>query len=422
MHYNEATAQYEIGGVSAVELAETYGTPLFVYDAARIQQQYRTMRQVLAGVDKVKIHYACKALTNISVLRLLQQLGAGLDAVSYQEIRLGLQAGFAPDEIMYTPNSVSIEELEAAIKLGVRINIDNIETLEYMGMQHPDKAFCVRVNPHIMAGGNRKISVGHIDSKFGISIHQMPLVHRLVKTLNMRIEGVHMHTGSDILDVDVFAHAAKLLFDVAREFDDLEYIDFGSGFKVKYKANDIETDMAQFGEMITEAFNDFCTETGKDLTLVFEPGKYLVSEAGYFLAKTNVVKQTTSTVFAGLDTGFNHFIRPMFYGSHHDILNLSNPLGKPKIYTVVGYICETDTFGWNRRISEIKAGDVLAFKNAGAYCFSMASNYNSRYRPAEVLIHQGQAHLIRQRENFEDLIRSQPDPVLEFGQALETAE
>ncbi len=415
MLFNEETAQFEIGGLSAVALAETYGTPLFVYDAARIQQQYQTMRHALRGVSNVKIHYACKALTNISVLRLLQQLGAGLDAVSYQEILLGIKAGFAPQEIMYTPNSVSIEELEAAIELGVRINIDNIETLEYMGLHHAGKAFCVRINPHIMAGGNSNISVGHIDSKFGISIHQMPLVHRLVKTLNMRIEGVHMHTGSDILDVDVFGHAAKLLFDAARAFDDLEYLDFGSGFKVKYKAHDMETDMEQFGQMITEQFTAFCEETGKDLTLVFEPGKYLVSEAGTFLATTNVVKQTTSTVFAGLDTGFNHFIRPMFYGAHHDMVNVSNPLGKPKIYTVVGYICETDTFGWNRRLSEIKAGDIIGFKNAGAYCFSMASNYNSRYRPAEVLVHQGQAHLIRARENLEDLLRNQPDPVLEFG-------
>lgn len=422
MLLNQETEQLEIGGLSATALAETYGTPLFVYDAARIQQQYQTMSKALQGVDKVKIHYACKALTNVSVLRLLQQLGAGLDAVSYQEILLGLQAGFAPQEIMYTPNSVSIEELEAAIEQGVRINIDNIETLEYMGLHHAEKAFCVRVNPHIMAGGNSNISVGHIDSKFGISIHQMPLVHRLVKTLNMKIEGVHMHTGSDILDVEVFAHAATLLFDVAKAFDDLEYIDFGSGFKVKYKEHDIATDMQQFGEMITAQFNAFCEETGKDLTLVFEPGKYLVSEAGYFLAKTNVVKQTTSTVFAGLDTGFNHLVRPMFYGAHHDIVNASNPLGKPKIYTVVGYICETDTFGWNRRINEIKAGDILAFKNAGAYCFSMASNYNSRYRPAEVLIHQGQAHLIRERETLEDLLRNQPDPVLDFGRVLEAVE
>lgn len=407
MLLNDETQQFELGGVNLLEIAETYGTPLFVYDSGKIISQYQKMKQALGQVKKLKINYACKALTNISILKLLKSLGAGLDAVSYQEILLGLEAGFVAEDIIYTPNSVSIEELEAAMKLGVKVNVDNIETLEYMGMNHPDKAFCIRINPHIMAGGNANISVGHIDSKFGISIHQMPLVERLVETLNINVEGVHMHTGSDILDVDVFSHAANLLFNVARKFDTLKYIDFGSGFKVKYRPNDIETDMEQFGEMMTKRFNSFCEETGKDLTLAFEPGKFLVSEAGYFLAKTNVVKQTTSTVFAGIDTGFNHLIRPMLYGAHHEIMNASNPNGKPKIYTVVGYICETDTFGWNRKINEIKEGDILCFRNAGAYCFSMASNYNSRYRPAEVLVHNGAAHLIRKRETFEDLLRGQ---------------
>lgn len=414
MTYNESTQQYEIGGLSATELAETYGTPLFVYDAQIIQRQYQRLKNTLSGVPKHRIHYACKALTNISILRLLRSLGAGLDAVSYQEILLGLEAGFAPEDILYTPNSVSIEELEAALKLGVHVNIDNIETLEYMGVHHPNRAFCLRINPHILAGGNSKISVGHIDSKFGISIHQLPLVKRLVETLNIRIEGVHMHTGSDILDVEVFGQAAELLFEVARQFEGLEYIDFGSGFKVKYKEGDIETDMEQFGEMITERFNAFCAERGEELTLIFEPGKFLVSEAGTFLARTNVVKQTTSTIFAGIDTGFNHLIRPMFYGAHHEMVNLSNPTGKPRIYTVVGYICETDTFGWNRRLNHIRPGDILAFQNAGAYCFSMASNYNSRYRPAEVLVHEGNAHLIRRRETLADLLGTQLDPELDL--------
>jgi diaminopimelate decarboxylase len=415
MLLNDETQQFELGGVNVLEIAETYGSPLFVYDSNKIISQYEKMTKALRQVKKLKINYACKALTNISVLRLLKGLGAGLDAVSYQEILLGLEAGFTAEDIIYTPNSVSIEELEAAMKLGVKVNIDNIETLEYMGLNHPNKAFCIRINPHIMAGGNAKISVGHIDSKFGISIHQMPLVERLVDALNINVEGVHMHTGSDILDVDVFSHAATLLFNVARKFDTLKYIDFGSGFKVKYKPNDIETDMEQFGEMMSERFNTFCEETGKDLTLAFEPGKFLVSEAGYFLAKTNVIKQTTSTVFAGIDTGFNHLVRPMFYDAHHEIMNISNPNGKSKIYTVVGYICETDTFGWNRKINQIKEGDTLCFKNAGAYCFSMTSNYNSRYRPAEVLVHNGEAHLIRQRETFEDLLRNQVVPELDFS-------
>lgn len=412
MEYNASTQNFELSGLSLVDLAKEYGTPLFIYDSATIIRQYKRLTGAIK-VKYLKLNYACKALTNVNILRLMKDLGAGIDAVSYQEILLALHAGFSPKEIIYTPNSVGVEELEAAIKLGVKINIDNIEMLEYMGHHHADTAFCVRVNPHIMAGGNRKISVGHIDSKFGISIHQMPLVERLVSTLNIKIEGVHMHTGSDILDVDVFLHAADILFDVARRFKDLKYIDFGSGFKVKYKPHDFETDIEAFGAEMSKRFNEFCKEVGKDLTLMFEPGKFLVSESGYFLAKTNVVKQTTSTVFAGIDTGFNHLIRPMFYDSYHEIVNVSNPTGKPKIYTVVGYICETDTFGWNRKINQITEGDILCFRNAGAYCFSMASNYNSRYRPAEVLIHEGKAHLIRQRESFEDLIKNQVDAPVE---------
>ncbi|MCP4438255.1 MAG: diaminopimelate decarboxylase [Aureispira sp.] len=415
MQLNSQSNRFEIAGVDALQIVEKYGTPLFVYDSAKIIAQYKRMTDALT-VKQLRINYACKALTNITILKLLKDLGAGLDAVSYQEIKLGLEAGFAAQDIVYTPNSVSIEELEAAMKLGVKINIDNIEMLEYMGINHPKYAFCIRVNPHIMAGGNANISVGHIDSKFGISIHQMPLVERLVDTLKMNIEGVHMHTGSDILDVDVFLYASNILFNVARKFDDLKYIDFGSGFKVKYKPHGIETDIEQFGAEMSKRFNDFCAEMGKDLTLMFEPGKFLVSESGYFFARTNVIKQTTSTVFAGLDTGFNHLIRPMFYGAHHEIMNVSNPTGKPKIYTVVGYICETDTFGWNRKITELKEGDVLCFLNAGAYCFSMASNYNSRYRPAEVLIHEGQDYLIRKRETFEDLIRNQVNPEISFAE------
>lgn len=407
MILNPATEQYEIGGLPIEEIVATYGSPLFVYDSAKIISQYRRMEKALSQVKKLKINYACKALTNVSILKLMKQLGSGLDAVSYQEILLGLEAGFSPQDIVYTPNSVGIEEIEGAMKLGVKINIDNIEMLEYMGHHHPNYPFCIRINPHIMAGGNAKISVGHIDSKFGISIHQMPLVERLIATLNINIEGVHMHTGSDIYNVEVFLQAAEILFNVARKFETVEYIDLGSGFKVPYREGDIETDMEDFGEEMCKRFNEFCEELGRDLTLMFEPGKFLVSQSGYFMVRTNVVKQTISTIFAGVDSGFNHMIRPMFYDAHHEIINSSNPTGKPKIYTVVGYICETDTFGYNRKLNEVREGDTLVFLNAGAYCFSMASNYNSRYRPAEVLVHNGQAHLIRERETFQDLIKGQ---------------
>ena len=216
-----------------------------------------------------------------------------------------------------------------------------------------------------------------------------------------------MHTGSDILDVEVFIRASEIMFETAAQFKELEYIDFGSGFKVAYRGDDVYTDVDDLGKELSSRFNKFCKEYGKDLTLVFEPGKFLVSEAGYFVARVNVIKQTTSTVFAGLDTGLNHFIRPMFYDAYHEIINISKTTGKTRIYTVVGYICETDTFGWNRKITEASEGDYFLFKNAGAYCYAMSSNYNSRFRPAEVLVHEGKDYLIRKREDMEDLLRNQ---------------
>lgn len=411
---NLKNGAYELShGVAPLALCEKYDCPVYVYDTAIMKRQFKRLTSAFK-VKKLKINYACKALTNINVLRFFKQLGAGLDTVSVQEVRLGLKAGFAPDEIIFTPNCVSLEEIELALQLGVKINIDNISILEQFGHAYPEIPICVRINPHIMAGGSSKISVGHIDSKFGISIHQLPHVVRVVEATGLTVEGLHMHTGSDILDADVFLRGAEILFNSAQFFKDLKYVDFGSGFKVPYKEGDIATDIEELGEKLTERFNTFCKNYGRDLTLMFEPGKFLVSEAGYFLAKVNVVKQTTSMVIAGIDSGLNHLIRPMFYNAHHNIVNISNPEAKPRIYTVVGYICETDTFGVNRKISEIREGDVLAFYNAGAYCFSMASNYNSRYRPAEVLVHEGQDYLIRKRESFEDLVRNQVDiPIFE---------
>ena len=407
---------YQIQGVSIPELANKYGLPIYVYDSATIIHQYQRLVNAF-DVPKLKINYACKALSNISILKLFKSLGAGIDTVSPGEIRLCLIAGFDPHEIIFTPSSVSIQEFEEAMSLGVRINIDNLEMLEYFGHHFPDHPVCVRINPHILAGGNTKISVGHIDSKFGISFHQLPFIKRLVDTLNINIEGIHMHTGSDILDVDVFLRATDILFNAAKNFDRLTYIDFGSGFKVKYKAGDNETDIELFGSEMSRKFNAYRKETkNPDLELMFEPGKFLVSESGHFVVKTNVIKHTPSTVFAGVDSGFNHLIRPMFYDSYHEIINVSNPGGKPKIYSVVGYICETDTFAWNRKIEEIRVGDILAFKNTGAYSFMMASNYNSRLLPAEVLIHEGKDYLIRKRQVFEDLIQNQSDPEIPFRQ------
>ncbi|WP_242132228.1 diaminopimelate decarboxylase [Aestuariivivens marinum] len=390
-----------------LQIAKEFGNPLYVYDAEKIASQYSRLTGAFKSVKNLKINYAVKALSNISILKFFNSLGSGIDTVSIQEVNLGIAAGFKPEQIIFTPNGVSLSEIEEAAKLGVQINIDNLSILEQFGTNHPDTPVCIRINPHVMAGGNSNISVGHIDSKFGISIHQIPHLLRIVENTKMTINGIHMHTGSDILDIDVFLYASEILFETAKQFKNLEFIDFGSGFKVPYKKGDIETNIEELGRKLSEKFNAFCKDYGKELTLAFEPGKFLVSEAGTFLTQVNAVKQTTSTVFAHVDSGFNHLIRPMFYGSHHDIINISNPNGRERFYTVVGYICETDTFGNNRRVNEINEGDILAFKNAGAYCFSMASNYNSRYRPAEVLWYNKKAHLIRKRETFDDLLKNQ---------------
>ncbi|CAM1355088.1 MULTISPECIES: diaminopimelate decarboxylase [Tenacibaculum] len=395
-----------------LKLADKYQSPLYVYDTEKIISQYKKITSAFSKVKNVKINYAVKALSNINILKVFNKLNSGLDTVSIQEVKLGLLAGFEPHEIIYTPNGVSLQEIEEVAKLGVQINIDNLSILELFGQKHPKIPVCIRINPHVMAGGNSKISVGHIDSKFGISIHQVPHIKRVVENTGMHINGIHMHTGSDILDIDTFLRATEILFDTARQFKDIDFIDFGSGFKVPYKKDDISTDINELGKKLSTRFNEFCKNYGKEVTLMFEPGKFLVSEAGYFLAKVNVIKQTTSTVFAGIDSGLNHLIRPMFYNSYHYIENLSNPKGRERFYSIVGYICENDTFGSNRRISEISEDDILCFHNAGAYCFSMASNYNSRFRPAEVMIYKGKDYLIRKRETMEDLLRNQESVTL----------
>ena len=388
-------------------IANQFESPIYVYDADKMEYQYKRLIQAFQNVSQLRINYAVKALSNVNILSFMHSLGAGLDTVSIQEVKLGLSAGVPAQMIIFTPNGVSLEEIEEAAALGVQINIDNLSLLEQFGSKHPDVPVCIRINPHVMAGGNANISVGHIDSKFGISIHQLPHIVRIVENTGMRINGVHMHTGSDILDIDVFLHAAEILFTTAKSFHDLEFLDFGSGFKVPYHPNDIETNIEELGQKLGERFQSFCKDYGKELTLAFEPGKFLVSEAGYFLTQVNVVKQTTSTVFAQVNSGFNHLIRPMLYGSQHHIENISNPNGRERFYSVVGYICETDTFANNRRINEISEGDLLCFHNAGAYCFSMASNYNSRFRPAEIFWHQGEAKLIRKAEQFDDLLHNQ---------------
>lgn len=388
-------------------IAREHGTPLYVYSGDRIREQYRKLTGAFKKWD-TRIFFACKALTNINILKILLEEGAGLDCVSINEVKLGLYAGFDKEHILFTPNCVDIKEILEAKELGVHINIDNISILEQFGNRFRGTyPVCIRLNPHIMAGGNFKISTGHVDSKFGISIHQVRHIERIVKTTGLKVEGIHMHTGSEIKDIEVFLTGLEVMFEMARHFDDLKFVDLGSGFKVPYQEGEMETDVEGLGEKVAEAMERFQKDTGKHLQVWFEPGKYLVSQAGYLLVKANVIKQTPATVFIGVNSGFNHLIRPMMYDAYHHIENLEQHDGPQRIYTVVGNICETDTFAWDRTLPEVQEGDILAFYNAGAYGFEMSSNFNSRLRPAEVLVDKGETRLIRRAEVFDDLLRNQ---------------
>jgi diaminopimelate decarboxylase len=400
---------YRIQDVDLLALTKEYGTPLYVYDAEKIVHQLKTLKTAFSGSD-VKIKYAAKALTNLSVLKLLRMYGSDVDVVSIEEAQLALRAGFKPNQIMFTPSGVDFNEIVEGVKLNLTINLDSLSALEKFGQKYQSTYPCsIRLNPHIMAGGNYKISTGHSNSKFGISVFQLPDIHEVVNKHNIRVNGLHIHTGSDITESEVFLKMADILFGVARDFAHLRFIDFGSGFKVAYKDGDMVTNVYDLGLKLTKVFNDFCQSYGRKLELHFEPGKFIVSEAGLLLVKVTVVKPTPSLTFVGVNSGLNHLLRPMMYDAYHDIVNISNPTGSQKLYTVVGYICETDTFGADRKLHEVREGDILAIKNAGAYGYSMASNYNSRLRPAEVMLINGQAKLIREREKLEDLWKNQPE-------------
>ena len=395
-----------ISNEQLIAAANEFGTPLYVYHAEQIKAQYDKLTEAFKS-HPTKFFYACKALTNVNILRYMKSIGALLDCVSINEVKLGLMAGYEPAEILFTPNCVDLNEILDGVAAGVRINIDNISILEQFGNKFGNSyPVCIRINPHIVAGGNYKISTGHIDSKFGISIHQLRHIERIVKTTGLHVQGLHMHTGSEIKDIDVFLQGLDVMFGVAAHFPGLDFIDLGSGFKVPYKEDEKETDVTTLGGKVAQAAHDFEKEYNRTIEIWFEPGKYLVSGCGSFIVKTNVIKQTTATVFAGVNSGFNHLIRPMFYDAYHRITNISNPEGAQRIYTVVGNICETDTFAWDRVLNEVREGDFLVFHNAGAYGFEMSSNFNSRLKPAEVLFKDGKFQLIRRADVFEDLLKN----------------
>lgn len=398
---------YRIQGLNVTDIAQQFGTPVYVYDGGKIANQIRSLKSAFSGSD-VKVKYAAKALTNISILKLIRKHGAGIEVVSLEEAHIAMKAGFTPSEIVFTPSGVAFGEIVNGVELGLSINIDNLPTLQKFGEKYKNTVPCgIRLNPHILAGGNFKISTGHSNSKFGISIYQLSQIRELTDKYNIQVQGLHIHTGSEITETDIFLKMAEILFSVAVDFPDLKFIDFGSGFKVAYKDGDLVTNVYDVGLKLSKIFNDFCQQYGRKLELWIEPGKYIVSESGTLLVQANIIKSTPTVTFVGVNSGLNHLLRPMMYDAYHHIVNVSNPTGAHKLYSVVGYICETDTFGTDRKLNEVHEGDILAIKNAGAYGFSMSSNYNSRPRPSEVMIIDGQAKLIRERETIEDLLKGQ---------------
>ncbi len=390
-----------------LKAVEIYGSPIYLYDLEKIKSQLIKFNESFRSAGKIKVHYATKALSNISILKFIMNLDCGLDAVSIQEIKLGLKAGFKPESILYTPNGVCIEEINEAVKLGVKINLDSIESIIDFSDSFPNNSLFIRVNPNIFDGGNNQTRVGHSESKFGIPVNQIEKLVKMERENRINIEGIHVHSGSDISNIESFVKGAKTVFSLALKFKNIKYVDLGGGFKVPYFKGDIYTDIKELGKKITIEFNNFKKEYNKDIVLIFEPGKYLVSEAGFFLTKVNYVKQGSKNKFAQINSGFNHFIRPALYDSFHEIENISNPSEKKEKYSVVGYICENDTFAEHRGISKINKGDILCFKNAGAYGFSMSSNYNSRFTPAEVCFHNNKLKLIRKSQKIDDLLNNQ---------------
>ena len=392
-------------------IAKEFGTPVYVYHAEKIKEQFEKLSEAFRN-SPTTFFYACKALTNVSVLRYIKNLGANVDCSSINEVKLALEAGFPSKRILYTSNGIAFSEIEEAKSLGVIINIDSLSNLEKFGSKYGHSyPVGLRLRPNIMAGGNLKISTGHEKSKFGIPVDQIEKILEVVRKHNIWINDLHIHTGSEIKDVDVFVKGIEVLFDIVPRFKELESIDLGGGFKVPYKEGDTETDINLLAKKIKEAFDLHPMPNNKPLQLWFEPGKFLVSECGYFVTRVNVMKETDAATFVSVDSGFNHLIRPMFYDAYHHIENISNPNGPEKKYSVVGNICETDTFAWDRKLNEVKEGDYLVFYNAGAYGFEMSSHFNSRFKPAEVLVKDGKAHLIRKRDEFTDLLKNQIDVI-----------
>ena len=354
------------------------------------------------------MHYACKANTNLEILKLLRKEGACIDAVSTGEVFMALEAGYPADTILFTGNSVTDEEMRYFIERQILINIDSISQLERYGRMAPDTDMALRINPNVGSGHHDHCITGGPDSKFGMPCTSLGDADSLVNKYKLRVIGIHAHVGSGFLEGGPFLEATETLLKVAEQFTTLQFIDFGGGFGIPYTLDEVPLEINTLGQKLTDRFTEFCIKYGKDLRLKLEPGRYLVGESGTLLMQCNGVKTNGDRRFVGTDSGFHHLIRKPLYNAHHEIVNASNIEDRTFSYDVCGNICEsTDFFAHNRDISHIREGDILAVKDVGAYGFCMSSNYNTRPRPAEVMVDEDGARLIRMRETIEDLLRGQ---------------
>ncbi len=405
-----------IDGVSARELATKFDTPLYVISERRIRENYNRLRNALTrNYQKIRIYYAAKANSNLSVLKILETEGSYLDAVSPGEVSIALKAGFPPERILFTGTSVRNDELKFLVNSNVTVNVDSLSQLDRLLNMAVPSLLSVRANPEIGAGHHNHVITAGKHSKFGVWEEDALKAYETAKKAGVERFGIHMHVGSGVLDVEPFVLALEKLLSIAKRVRDqvgveFEFIDMGGGLGVPYKPEDKELDLTLFSDTVLALFKRRIDEygLGKPFFCV-EPGRYLVCDAGVLLTAVNTVKTTPFKKFVGVDAGFNTLIRPTMYGSYHPVL-VANKLGSPEeeTYDVVGPICESgDALARDRRLPKIEEGDLLAVLNAGAYGFAMSSQYNARPRAAEVLVKNGKYTLVRERETLEDLLSGQ---------------
>ena len=389
-----------------INAAKSYGTPLYFYHFDLIKERYQELHRFITH-PRLRILYAMKANYSPAILQLLINEGAGIDTVSIGEALLATKLGAKSSNLLYTANNVTVAEMAQARDMGLLVNVGALSTLEAFGKNFPGSNVCLRFNPEVVAGSHEKIQTGGKLTKFGLLFQDLEQVKELVEKYKLQVIGLHKHTGSGISEDEKYLQAVSNLLEIAipEHFPHLQFIDLGGGFGVPYRPDEARFNYVEFGKKVTEKILKHEKETNQTLEVWFEPGRYLVCEAGYLLMEVNTVKNNRGRLIVGTDSGFPQLIRPVFYDAYHEILNLSGTGRKKMTYDICGNICETgDHFAKDRELPEIKEGDLLAVKNAGAYCYAMGGVYNLRPMPAEVAYSAGNLKLIRERLSAEDLI------------------